>query len=276
MIGWALSSTTAPVATLEVGHTSTGIWCWARKLSMLGSATAEAPVPDPLGTQVADRVPAIHSGPVVSPACGRLCSPAARAASKYGLNCGRGTPISGPPSPNPTSAGRTVVQGDLQRAVSALQTELAGTVEDPAQHDPEVALGRHPGVLDGLHELLRGDPADHRGVRGDGQLGVPDALSDHLGGDLVGEQPDALAGLDQVDHRQVDLDEVGEVAELEVVGQLLRVGQHDAGMWLGQPGDHRRRGRPDMVHMQLRLGQRGDEGAVGIVSAASGPGIVMR
>ena len=42
------------------------------------------------------------SGPVVSPACGTLCSPAARAASKCGLNCGRGTPISGPPSPNPT------------------------------------------------------------------------------------------------------------------------------------------------------------------------------
>jgi len=46
----------------------------------------------------------IVSGPVVSPACGALCRPAARAWSKYGLNCGRGTPISGPPSPNPTRA----------------------------------------------------------------------------------------------------------------------------------------------------------------------------
>jgi len=43
------------------------------------------------------------SGPVVSPACGTDRSPAARAASKCGLNCARGTPISGPPSPNDTS-----------------------------------------------------------------------------------------------------------------------------------------------------------------------------
>lgn len=44
----------------------------------------------------------IVPGPVVSPACGTECSPTARARSKYGLNCGRDTPISGPPRPNET------------------------------------------------------------------------------------------------------------------------------------------------------------------------------
>lgn len=41
-------------------------------------------------------------GPVVSPACGTEASPSARARANTSANCGRGTPISGPPRPNPT------------------------------------------------------------------------------------------------------------------------------------------------------------------------------
>ena len=161
-------------------------------------------------------------------------------------------------------ARRAVIEGDPQRAVGALQAQLAGDVEDPAQHDAEVALGGHPSVLDGLDELLGRDATHDRGVRRDGQLGVPDVLRRHLGRDLVRQQPHVLAGPDQVDDRQVDLDEVGEVAEPEVVGQLLGIGRHGPGVTLGQPGHDRGRRRPDVVHVQLGLRQPGDEGPAGI------------
>ncbi len=43
------------------------------------------------------------SGPVVSPACGTLCRPAARARSNCSVNIDRGKPASEPPIPKPTS-----------------------------------------------------------------------------------------------------------------------------------------------------------------------------
>ena len=61
-----------------------------------------------------------------------------------------------------------------------------------------------------------GCPAQHRRVRRAGQLGVPDLLAlGHLAGDLVGQVADVVGRADQVDDREVDLDEVGEVAERE-------------------------------------------------------------
>ena len=53
-----------------------------------------------------------------------------------------------------------------------------------------------------------GDAPHDRGVRGQGQLGVADVLRGQLAGDLVGQRPDVLGVADQVDDREVDLDEV--------------------------------------------------------------------
>lgn len=77
-------------------------------------------VPWPIRSAPSSRIASqIVSGPVVSPACGTLCSPAARARSKNGLNCGRGTPISGPPRPKETRpSGR---RSTARRAVSSAE-----------------------------------------------------------------------------------------------------------------------------------------------------------
>ena len=59
----------------------------------------------------------IVCAPVDSPACGTLRSPAARAAAKCGANCGRGTPISGPPRPKLTRPSGALAQRDVQGQV---------------------------------------------------------------------------------------------------------------------------------------------------------------
>ena len=82
----------------------------------------------------------------------------------------------------------------------------------------------------------------------------------HLAGDLVGQVADVVLGRpDQVDHREVDLDEVGEVAELVEAPQLVEVAGHGAGVADRQLGDDSRRGRTDVVDVQLGLGQAADE-----------------
>ena len=73
--------------------------------------------------------------------------------------------------------------------------------------------------------------------------------------DLVGQQPDVLGGLDQVDHREVDGDEVGEVAEPEEVGQLLRVGRHRARVTFGELGDDRGDADPTWCTCSSALGR---------------------
>ena len=104
-------------------------------------------------------------------------------------------------------------------------------------------------------------PRAHRRVRRQRQLGVADLLRGQVAGHLVGERPHVLGVADQVDDRQVDLDEVREVGEGEVLGELVRVGGHRgrSGVPRGQLGDDPRRGRADVVHVQLGLGQAGDE-----------------
>src|SRR5690606_39319639 len=82
---------------------------------------------------------------------------------------------------------------------------------------------------------------------------------------------------DQVDHGQVDLDEVGEVAELEVAAQRLVVAGHDAGVALGQLGDDARRDGADVVDVQLGLGQALDEVTHRrMVPPAPGDGLIHR
>ena len=214
---------TARVAMLDDGHTSSGIRCSARWASSAGSGGRRRAVPDPLGAQQSGARP--RSSPVRSSPrrAARECRPAARAAAKCGSNCGRDTPTSGPPSPNADQPVGRVVERVAQGGVGGRHAGLARDVVDPAQHQPEVALRGDPGVLDGLGVGLDRHPADHRGVRRAGQLGVPHRLAlGHLAGDLVGQQPHVLGRADQVDHREVDLDEVREVAELEERAQLPR------------------------------------------------------
>ena len=101
MIGCSARLATARVATLDDGHTSSGMPVSARWASRAGSWADE--VPWPIRSAPSRRSDShTVSGPVVSPACGTECSPAARAASNTGWNWARGTPISGPPSPKPT------------------------------------------------------------------------------------------------------------------------------------------------------------------------------
>ena len=155
-----------------------------------------------------------------------------------------------------------VLERVRQRRVGSRDPGLAGDVVDPPQHQPEVALGRDPRVLDGLGVGLDGDAADHGGVRRARQLGVAQVLAlRHLAGDLVGQQPDVLGRADQVDDGEVDLDEVGEVAEGEELPQRLEVGRHTRRRVARRElGDDPRRRRPDVVDVQLGLGEAGDEG----------------
>ncbi len=202
-------------------------------------------------------------GPVVSPACGTLCRPAARARSKTSLNWGRSTPTSGPPRPKPIRvSGAFGRSAKPTRVLGGRQAGLAGDVVDPAQPDAEVALGGDPGVLDGLDVGLDRHAGLHRGPGRQRQLGVADVLRGHVGGDLVGQQPDVLGLAEQVDDREVDLDEVPEVAERVEVAQRVEVGRHGAGVARGELGDDARRGGPDVVDVDLGLGQSRDEGGV--------------
>ena len=154
-----------------------------------------------------------------------------------------------------------VVEGEVEGGVRSRHPRLTRDVVDPPEHQPEVTFRRHPGVLDRLGVGLDRDPDGNRGERRTGQLGVPDLLPlGHLARDLVGEQPDVLFRPDQVDHGEVDLDEVGEVAELVELAQLLGVAGHDTRVPGGELGDDAGGGRADVVHVQLGLGQSGDEG----------------
>ena len=158
------------------------------------------------------------------------------------------------------------------------QLEIVGA----AQHEPRarrddrqqlVAHERqHARMADeeAFHEFARGEKRlrirdlvgvrPHRGVRRAGELGVPEALSGrHLAADLVGQVADVVGCADQVDDGEVDLDEVREVAELEEPAQLVGVARHRAGVARGQLGHDPGRGGPDVVDVQLGLGEAGDE-----------------
>jgi len=106
------------------------------------------------------------------------------------------------------------------------KARLAGNVEAPPQHQAEVPLGGPPGVFDRVAVLLGAHPADGRRVRRAGELGVPDPLPGHVAGDLIRQQPHVLGRPDEVDHRQVELDEPREVGEGEVRRQLVGVFWH--------------------------------------------------
>ena len=260
--GGSSSTSTARVAMLEVGQTSSGIRCSTRWASSSGSCTDEVPWPmrsAPRSRSASQTV----CGPVVSPACGTLCSPAARAWSNTSLNCGRSTPTSGPPSPKPIRVSGAFGAARRRGVLGGGQPGLAGDVVDPAQLDAVVPLGGDPGVLDGLDVRLDRHPGLHGGPRRQRQLGVADVLRGHVGGDLVGQQPDVLGLAEQVDDREVDLDEVPEVAERVEVAQRVEVGRHGAGVARGELGDDAGRGRPDVVDVDLGLGSPATKAAYG-------------
>ena len=217
----------------------------------------------------------IVSAPVDSPACGTLRSPAARAAAKCGANCGRGTPISGPPRPKLTSPSGRCCRATSRVMSAAGSAGLPRDVEAPSQGQVVLGLRAEPGVLDGLAHGLGGDATADVGVRRHGELGVADVLRGQVLRHLVGQRPHVLLVADQVDHRQVDLDEVREVREAEVVGEQRRIGRDGARALV--PGRERRdrggSGGADVVHVELRLGQPGHEGLQVAHPAESGTAI---
>ena len=248
---------------LEVGHTSSGMPVLERgSSSSAGSCTEEVPWPIRSAPSIRS---ASHTvcGPVVSPACGTLCRPAARAWSKYVLELRPVDADLGAAEAEADQRLGCVVERVAQRVrCGRRQPGLPGDVVDPAQPDAVVPLRRHPRVLDGLDVRLDRHARLHRGPRRQRQLGVADVLRGHLGGDLVGQQPDVLRLAEQVDDREVDLDEVPEVAERVEVAQRVEVGGHGAGVPGGELGDDPRRGGADVVDVDLGLGQARDERGV--------------
>ena len=259
--GCSASDATDRVQRLDVGQTSSGICCAARCSTSSGSWIELMPCPIRSAPSSRSESQTV-SGPVDSPACGTLCSPAARARAKWSAEPRpRHAELRAAETEADQSLG-LLLQRDVEREVGGRDAGLAGDVEAPAQRDVVLGLDRAPGVLDRLAERLGRDPAGHRRVRRDGQLGVPDVLAARSTPMSRVSVHTSSRVADQVDHRQVDRDEVGEVGEREVVRQQVRVGRYRraAGVPLGQRGHGVRRGRADVVHVQLGLGQPGDEG----------------
>ena len=167
------------------------------------------------------------SGPVVSPACGTECSPSGAGLVEVRLELRPRHADLRAAEPEPDQRGRRHVEVGHGRG-RGLDAELPRHVPDPLQPHAVVALGRVAGVLDRLDERLDRHARPDVGVRRAGQLGVADVLRRHVGGDLVGQHPDVLGVADQVDDREVDLDEVGEVAERVELAQRVEVRGHRA------------------------------------------------
>lgn len=143
-------------------------------------------VPDTLGVQELERIP---DGPW----------PGCLTGVRNGVQTGGAGPLEGRCEPGAggtdlraTQAERdqrcwSLFNGDGGSRLGCVLADLARDVEDPAQHDAEVAFCTHPGVLDRLQVARDRHPGQHRGVRRAGQLGIPDVLRRHVPGHLVGE-----------------------------------------------------------------------------------------
>ena len=94
------------------------------------------------------------SGPVVSPACGTLCSPAARARSNWSANIDRGKPRSEPPMPKPTSPGTSWSSAAEAVTSAAGRPKSAGMSKIQRSSTPWSRAAAGPGVLDRLQERL--------------------------------------------------------------------------------------------------------------------------
>lgn len=265
---------------VQVGHRSGGHVGGGADLQrdpMLGQVLEQAWVPtggravaDPFGPELGDRIPdRLRSGGL--PGVRQTVQAGGPGAVEVGLELRAGHTDLGTAEAESDQRRGTVVQGDGRRALCPGNPFLTGDVEDPPQPDAVITFGRDTGVLDGLDEGLGGDAPLHRGVRSDGQFGVPDVLGGHVLRHLIGQQPDILGGPDQVHHRQVDVHEMGEVGEGEVGRQRLGVGGYRPRVPGRQLGHDPRRGRSDMVHVQLRLGQGRDEISGNHVSSLAHP-----
>ena len=219
---------------LDDGHTSSGMPSAARCASSAGSCAELVPWPirsaPSSRSDVPDRLAARSSRRRAGRCAGR---PRGRRRSAAGTAAAvRRSPAR---RARTRPARRGVVERVVEGGVGGGQPALAGDVVDPAQHQPEVALGGDPRVLDRLGVGLDRRPPPGTDVYG---VQVSSAYRRfwpcHVAGDLVGQQPDVLGRADQVDDREVDLDEVGEVAELEERPQRVRVAGHDAGVARGQ------------------------------------------
>ena len=149
------------------------------------------------------------------------------------------------------------VQGD----VSGTHARLTGNVEDPPHHDPEIGLGLATRILQRLAVCLCRDANGDRCVRRTGQLDISDVLGNEVASHVVGEGPDVLGRTKQVNHREIDLDEMTKVREGEEVSQQRRIGRHRSIALVpgGQLGHSAGRGRSDVMDVKLSLGQALDE-----------------
>jgi hypothetical protein len=178
-----------------------------------------------------------------------------------GLELGPGYADLGPTQTETDQAVGLLLERDPQGLLGRRQARLARDVEAPAQLDAELVAGAPARVLDRRAELRRRDAPLHARIGRDGELGVPHLLAGQFARHLEGQRAHVLIVADQVDHAQIDVDEVPEIAEREVVGQRGRIGRHRRVALVpgGQLGHDPRRCRAHVVDVQLNLGQPGDE-----------------
>lgn len=154
-----------------------------------------------------------------------------------------------------------MAQGEFQRGVGRRNAALSRDVVDPSHHRAGVPFSRQARILNGLGVGLDRYAAHDRRVRRHGELGVPDVLVREARDDLVGEQVDVLRIAQQVDHREIDVDEVREVGERVERAQRLQVrGDGGIGVASGEAGHSFRSRGADVMDVQLDLGQVGNEG----------------
>jgi len=153
-----------------------------------------------------------------------------------------------------------MAQHQLHGLDGKLGPTTAVDVGAPAQ--PHAVLGLDLGatLLDPLEQHLGCDAAADMTDRGDRDLGVADVLGRQRRAKLPGDQGEVVPASQVTADQQVDLEEVGEVAEAVQLPQaLLAAGQPTVGLGPGKRQQGRRRDRPLQVQVQFDLRQGVDE-----------------
>ena len=166
----------------------------------------------------------------------------------------------GTAEPQTDESGGSMPQHELHGLDGKLGPAAAVDVGAPAQ--PHAVLGLDLGatLLDPLEQRLGCDATPDMTDRGDRDLRVADVLGRQRRAKLPGDQGEILPAPQVTADQQVDLEEVGEVAEAVQLPQaLLAAGQPTVGLGPGERQQRRRRDRPLQMQVQLDLRQGVDE-----------------